>query len=572
MTATVINKRFNSLFRASILFICVFALIELAEYSIAGCFTNFHSLAAMQLVSPILTFLTFVSIMLTSGTMTLYSYAVSRADRYEANGLYSQGVIMCVVVGLIISFAMMVLPNFTAIWPPVTPEILDEAHNYLGGIIPRPLFYFLDYLLMGILMTEGKNGLCIKSAIVQLILNIVLGVILCRAWGIYGLSMAATISVASSALVKAKYLFDQDCPLKFRFCVKPRQICRSFGFGVYSALQPLMQTLMIIATTEYILQNFNADTLVIYSIVLKITALGTSISDAVTEAMQPMVCVYHAEGNYVGVDKVMRRSMKSGLMAELCLMLALLISAPFLPELFGVTEAEMAYKTSYAVCLSLLGLPLFLFVHVNIYCYIYTERRQYALLLQPLLIFAAPVVSMTLLGTALGESGLWLYLFVSCALVALVNFILTWFVSWKTNGVYKGIWLPNTKKMTRQLAYDCIGTAAEVTKISRQAQRDLAAWKVPPNKRNKAAVLIEDMGILSADNSTTHAMPLEITLTYEHDSLELIVRSIGLSHDITDEDISPLSFRQYFLTQMVTAVDKENYLLMGKENRTVIKI
>ena len=572
MTNTVINTHFNSLFRASILFVCVFALMEFAEYAIAGRFIGCYSLAGMQLVSPTLTFFTFVSIMLTSGTMTLYSYAVGRADRYDANGWYSQGVIMCVIVGLIISVGMMALTNFMTAWPDIPQETLSYAYGYYMGIVPRPLFYFLDYLLMGVLMTEGKSSLCVKSAVVQLFLNIVLGILLCQTWDIYGLSLAATISIVVSVMIKATYLLDKTCPLKFRFHIKPSELSRVCGFSLYSALQPLMQMLMIIVTTKYILQNFGAETLVIYSIVLKIIALGTSISDAVTEAMQPMVCVYHAEGNYVGVHKIMRHSMRTGLKAELCLMLILLIGSPFLPGLFGVTEPEMVGETTYAICLCLLSLPLFLFVHVNTYCYIYTERRQYALLLQPILIFVAPVASMMLLGAAAVQDRLWFYATLAYALAALTNIIMTLVVTRQSNGTYSGLWLSDTKKMARQLAYDCMSSATEITKISQQAQRDLTALGVSSGKTNKVAVLIEDMGLLSADNSTRCPMPIEVTLICDGDSPKLIMRSIGQTHDVTDDDMQPLSFRQYFTSQMITALDKENYLLLGKENRTVIKI
>lgn len=574
MTTAVINRHFNSLFRASILFICVFALMELAEYTIAGHFTDCYSLAGMQLISPTLTFLTFVSIMLTSGTITLYSYSVGHADRYGANGWYSQGVIMCVTVGLITSVVMLALTNFITELPNINQETFDYANEYYMGIVPRPLFYFLDYLMMGVLMIEGKNSLCVKSAAVQLFFNIFLGVVLCREWGIYGLSLAATISITISLLIKFAYWFDPACPLKFRFHLKPGEISRIFGFSIHSALQPLMQMMMTIVTTQYILAEFSAETLVIYSIVLRIIALGTSISDAVTEAMQPIVCLYHAEGNYVGVNKVMRHSMRTGLKAELYLIFVLFIGSPFLPAMFGVTEPEMVSETTYAICLGLLSLPLFLFVHINTYCYIYTERRQYALLLQPILIFAAPVVSMLLLGTTAGESGLWFYSNLACVSTALVNIIMVMVVTRHTHGAYSGLWLSDTKKTARQLAYDCLGTAAEVTKISRQVQQDLAAWGVSHNKINKAAVLIEDMGLLSADNNAAKPSSLEITLTYDaaDDSLKLIMRSIGHDYDVTDEDIAPLSFRQYFTAQMVTALEKENYLLVGNENRTVIII
>lgn len=569
ISTTVIKRRFNSLFRAAILFICVFSLMELAEYVIAGRIVGSGVLASMTMVSPLLTFLTFVSIMITSGTVTLYSYDVGNSDRDNANSRYSQGVILALGSGLLLSLLLYFFRDFLFLGWEVDANLLREAQAYYNGIILRPAFYFLDYLLMGLLMVEGESKLCVKAAVVQLVLNIILGVIWCDDWEIEGLSSATTVSIAISTLIKASYLWRANCPLQFHCDLSRWSIKTVFGYSLFSALQPLMQMLMIISANNFILDNFNEETLVIYSVVLRIWGLGTSISDTITEAIQPMVCLYHAEDNLVGIKKIMRYGLQKGLVALGLLTVLTLLVSPSIPHFFGIDDLVASRETTLAVCLCLTGLPVFLFVHLLTYYYIYTNRRRYAAILQPALLFVGPLSGIVVLSSVWGKIGLWLgatfgVLFALTVLLLLVKFV-------SGRGQEAGILLLNREKVQRQKSYDFLSSTLSVVNASQQVQQDLEAEHIPRDKVNKIILAVEEWGLAAAD-AKSKPVPVEVTVCLENGSVRLIVRHDGISKDFSDNNDIPYSFRQYFIAQMVEVLDKESYLLLGKENRTILRI
>jgi len=562
---TVLQNRFNSLFKSALLFICVFTAMEFAEYVIAGTMCDYDSLAGMAVVSPLLTFMTFVSIMITSGTITLYSYNVGRADRLTANRYFSQGIILCLFLGILLTVLLIVFDNAILSFWKISGEYLDSARSYYWGIVFRPVVYFLDYLLMGVLMTEGEGKLCVRAALIQAVLTILLGVVLCPFLDVMGLSLASTVAIAVSTAVKASFLRCENCPLEFKPYISWLSVFAVFKRSLFPALQPLMQSLFIIFANEYILNNYGPETLVIYTVVLRVIALGTSISDAVTEAMQPMMCVYMAEDNLAGIKRTMDHCLAQGLRVLFILMAVLLIASPWLPMLFGIREGEFLREAQEAVRLCLLTLPFFLWAHLHIYAYIYTDRSKYALLFLPLLFFFGSAFGVFFLTHRLGETGLWLANAWGAVVTCLAIWLIALFLSCRAKNRCCGALLLYKKRFLSQLVYDFVSTPEEAVAVSQKITDDLTARNIPAKKITKVALLAEEMGLIN-DNRTA----VEVTIEPGQDKVKFIARSNGKHFDASDEGLEPQSFRQFFLAEVMAHLDKESYLQLGEENRIIV--
>ena len=81
------------------------------------------------------------------------------------------------------------------------------------------------------------------------------------------------------------------------------------------------------------------------------------------------------------------------------------------------------------------------------------------------------------------------------------------------------------------------------------------------------------MGLDAVERANLKSFNIEVTITREIDGhVELIVRDNGELVDVTNEDEAPKSFRMYVVSQVASNMPYKSYILIGGENKTVLKI
>lgn len=83
-------------------------ILFMADFIVAGHFLGKDALAGLTLANPMITFLTFSNIILPAGTAAAIAYLRGRGDKDRANGLFSQGLILTVVLGLLFSVVLFI--------------------------------------------------------------------------------------------------------------------------------------------------------------------------------------------------------------------------------------------------------------------------------------------------------------------------------------------------------------------------------------------------------------------------------------------------------------------------------
>ena len=431
------------------------------------------------------------------------------------------------------------------------------AQDYLLGLAPRPPAYFLDYLLPCVLMIEGESRLCIRAGLMQLVLFVLLSLCFCPLWGLLGVSLSGTVSLLVVVLLKYSRIRLRLPSPKFYFSLKRARTV--FSFSVPSALAPLFTMALTTFFTAYILREFDQETLVIYALILKLFTLGVSIADAVTEALQPMICLYYAEQNLVGVKRIMELALKWGLVLESLLLLVFLVFPEEMVDFLGINTPTDQEKN--AIMTALLGLPFFAYVHIFTYYYVYIHRRRYGVVLQALLLLVFPLTFMLSLSKISGSPGLWQGMVVApVALWLLLSVILG-----------RNLLLLDERRLSSQIAYDFSSDPREVVAASEAIRLELLKRGVTELKANRVALFVEELS-LEVGESTEKLVSIEATVEVQGQKVRLIIRDTGEHRDNTDANEAPLSFRNYFITQVATHIEKESYFLVGRFNRIVINI
>ncbi len=577
MTNTLVWHRFRSLLFASVILSGVDYVGGMMELIIGGSLLGSSAVAGLTLLAPVMPLMTFIGLLITSGSMTLYAYAGGRADEQEMNRIYSQAMALCVVVGLLISGLMFAAKDAILSYWDVSAEVAAYASAYYDGLAVRPPIHFTGMLLLSLLLAQSEVRRSVTAAGMQTLVSLAAGLILVPRIGILGLSLGTTLGYVADLLVKITFLFSAVCPVKLTVYLNPGKIIEVLRTSFGMALATFWIALLPFIMTSYLLSAFGEKVLVVFGVINSILCLAISTFQGLEAAMQPMICMYYSEGNLRGMEKTMKVSAASAAALGVGLSVVFLALSGVLPGLFGADTEETAALARTAM---MAALPFLMFRALGMtfssYC-AFTGKVMTAMVLQGLMHLAFPFGFAVLGGSLFGLTGVWLGLGLSGILVLAVEFLVSRLAVWK-NPRLEGILMMDRERYADQLSYDCLSVEHEVMATEHQVEKDLIALGLPADKCRMAGFYIEEMGMNAADRSEGRdPFELETTLIRDGETITLIVRDNGkvepgaLSADITNPDAGLESFRMYVVSQLASKLDYRSYIMIGGENRTAIR-
>ena len=572
MKTSVISERFKSILTAATFSMATSYLLVLSECIIAGNMIGEEAVAAIALVAPVIPFLQFIGEMIAAGTFALISYAGGKGDEEEINRLYSQAMTLAVAVGFVLTLLFVVFRVQILSYWDVSADLMTYADAYYAGVMIRPIIAFVELFLMPLLLIEGQERRNLVASAVKVTAGIALEIILCNSLGLFGISLATTISLALALLIEASYLFTKDCPLKYKFYLNFSKLRQVFILSICVAIPELFLTLLPFVVTSYLIANFNESIIAIFAMINTIINLAVAIFYGLDDVIQSMGCLYLGEKNVYGIKKVMNLCIKAAI-AECVLMAAILIIfAGKVALAFGINEPATFDLAVDAIRIySIFLIALFVTMTYAFY-YLYIERKFMSITLQFLLLFMFPVVCVYICGGIFGLNGVWLGLGLGILLEFPINLFMIHIISKNSDEKLKGLLLLEEDRMSRQVSYDILAAEQDVMNLVYKLEQDLSSWNLDSKTLHRIQFFIEELGLDAVERATNKAFNVEITITKEKDYIELIVRDNGELVDITNEDETPRSFRMYVVSQVASNMPYKSYILIGGENRTVLKI
>ena len=569
MKESVISQRFKSILGASTAAMGISYVLVLSECIIAGQLLGEEAVAAIALVAPLIPFLQFVGEMIASGTFALISYARGKGDSAEADALFSQAMILSVGAGLLLTVLLVAFREQILSYWDVDANLMEYASAYYAGVMVRPIIAFVQLFLMPLLLIEGEERLDFISSVVQLISGLVLEICLGQIWGLFGISLATTISLALAGTIEAGYLLSKHCQLHFCWHVSLAKVCEVFRLSFCFSLPSLLLTLLPFVITGYIIEHFDERFLVIFTMINTLLNLAVSLFYGIDDVIQAMVCIYLAEKNLAGVKKVMRLSFLAALAEGLAMGAILIAFGGQMPSLFGIDDPLLVPDAVLALRLYGIFTAFLLWEMTYAFYCTYIGEARASMLFLFLALFAFPVLSIWLLGGMFGLGGIWAGLGAGALLTLPVNFL---FVRWREkHGTGKGLLLLDSARLASQLSYDIKAVQEDVLGLVRQVEEDLAAWGLPEAKYRKAAFFVEELGMDTVERAAGNPLYLEVTLT-KGEPLEIIIRDNGECANIIDENERVSSFRMFIVSQTASRLPYASFVLAGGENRTVLYV
>ena len=549
MVQTVIGKRFRSVFVASLASMSISYVLILTDSIVAGQFVGEDAVAAMTLVSPLMTFVFFLSYMGADGLAMMFSYAKGHNDRAKANDLFGMGVIGSVALGVVLTIVFVAFDEkILSVWK-ISPELMTYALEYYHGLMFVPLPAILNIYFYTIYIAEGEEKICVQASAAMFVVNIVLDIVL-------GYKIGVVIGNLVSFLWHVPYLFSKKCQLKFVRYWNNREFAQGIFYSWYHSMDTLCLALLPLIFAEFTLRNFGEDYLIVVTVIINLISLLIAIYTGIVDCLQPMICQYHAENALHSVTKTMRLGISSTIAVTLAIIVFGMIFAEFLPGLFGVKHGEILYAD--CVLAARIFLPFTLFLGVVLMFanyYIYIERLNFGAVQKFLLLLILPSAGM--FAGMYGQWQMWLGVGLSFVVSLLLNKLLT------RNKF--GLMLIDPRKLSQQFSFDTEASKENFGALMSALEKYFSRTKFALGRKNFLTAAIAELFHAYAFRNEK-PFQLEISIIPTENAMTIIFRDNGTATSPLVGNLSPR------LRQIFDSVREKKYMIDGDENKLVVVV
>lgn len=288
----LILHKFISVFAVAAFGYLFSVFVSFFDSMVSGNLLSNEALNAVQIISPISSFISFVANLTGVGISTLYFTYLNKGENKRAKKLAGTGLIFTIVIGACTSLLLFLIMNPFINAYGLSEEAQIYARDYylwyiaLGFLIPLQN-YFYEFISMDYdnsLKLIGDLGLCI--------VKVVLSFVLIRIMGINGLGLATVCSYGFCLLVDCLHFFKKKNSIRFIFIPSFKDLWKGVQLSFGSAISYLLSAIVSTLVNLFITSLFGSSYLVIMTIIsfeIKLAGtlrkIPTSIKPSMTAAI-----------------------------------------------------------------------------------------------------------------------------------------------------------------------------------------------------------------------------------------------------------------------------------------------
>lgn len=520
----------------------------------AGNFLGDDALAALGVIATLVAVVEFVGSLISSGASICFSLEMGRADLRRAHEFVTQGLLTILVftvpLALFFKFGGSLIINFFGVAPSIGALIIE----YLNWFWVVPITEGTLILFQNFITAEGDTTRSWISfgvfAFVDLFgtyfaLKAGLGIAACAA--------AIVISEVLALAVLVTHLFSKSNTMRFPLHFSFRDVSTIVSASIGDAIARLCTALTMFALTKLVIMKSGSNHLAVMQLATLLWGLD-DLFNGFSAAMQPLLTVYHGEGNPCGVRAVMRSATLASLLVAGGMALALLIAPALAASAFGIADPALHSEATYVVRLGILLLPTIALAGIFNSYLMCIERSSLAVVISILSYCAFPIFG-AVIGASVSVSALYL----GFALGPLLGLLLGALVVFCVRGKASFPLLLDLTALAETASYTLKLSDEAVVKVSRKIG-DL-----------RASLLVEEALLAVRDRNLPRPVLAEVTIRGGEDP-RLILRDDGEIFDITDADAKITSLRGFVVASLMEKHLNRLNLITTGFNRNVFRI
>ena len=548
-------------------------LMLMVDTVLAGHSVGEAGISAMNIMTPVANLMQFTGTIIATGVSICYDEAMGRADKKRADKLFGMSLIVGVVSGLLLWLMMETGLDDYLLFLSLDAAPLDETELIMYAGEYYSIYRFVLMLepiiiILGIMVyTDGDENTSSADCMIKIFGNLIMSAIFTFVFGMgmMGLALGTLLADICSVVTLSTHFFRKSNSLFPRMHFSFRDLWDFVRLGFADSGLYLAWGLLLVALNKFTMETFGSDFLPVISMMISITELSM-IFDGVAEAVIPMVSVYHGEGNYQPIHKIMSSGVSVSLIEGAAFSVILLVFADYVPGIFGIDDPEILGACVNAVRISsatlIFSSLLYLFE-----TYYMTLGKSFVVVVSLFTRNLAFSVGLAvLLGSVLGIDGVaWGVSLAQPAAFVFCAVLLCAMYGRKNFPLY-------LEEQDYIADYDVLLTQENVMSTTDKAEKFMTARSVDSEVLHKIMLLIEETGMLIIERNPGKQILAEYTIELHADkSAQLTVRDNGEIFDMTDADIDIKSWRSYFLSRLLSNIKRKNLTTTGF-NRNIFTV
>ena len=542
-------------------------LMGLSDSVICGQIIGEEGLSVINLMQPVFNVVSFVALLVGTGTSVLYAMEMGRFDRRRASELLTQGLWSALGFGLLLTGALALSRNAATAAFGVSGAVLAGAREYWVWFLPCAVLEPLSFYFSSMCYADGDGRVCAGAYIAQLLGNCALSIPLTMRYGYTGCAIGTTVGHLMALCVLLMHLRREENSMAFVRHFSLADTGRICACALGDASIRLCQAGLTLMLNLYIISRFGVGRLPVLAAVLVVLGVSEAF-DGVATAAQPLASVYIGEGN----DRLTRRIMGLAARVSAAEGLVLTLLAVAFPQLVvsmvGITDPSLAEAARTAVRIVSLGLVGTAFVMLLNSYYTFCVREGLAVGVTALATFVLPVALAPAAGWLFGECGVWSALAASpYAAIGLVAV----YVAIRCGRRAFPLFLDRARIRASRV-YDLVLDTNAICDASATVGRFLGTRRgMDDRKSGLVSLLIEETLMLVKDRNAGRRTHAEISVDWSN-GITVVIRDDGKLFDITDADSTASSLRSYLVANLMVAIPARRNMTTTGFNRNMFKL
>lgn len=558
-------SKFKGLLFAGSFTVLASYVVRLTDSIVSGNLIGADALAGINLVSPILAAVSFLAGLISTGMATNYSLAMGRLEKDRSRQFFMQALWSVAIFGGTLALAILFGRNAFLSYLGADGAATAYAADYMKWVWPVAVIEGLQTLLISLGYADGDSKLCTTSYAVVFVLNLAVSVVSVKlGMGTSGCALASVVSETAGCLVMSVHFLKKTNTFRpvRHFAMMDSWRIATASFGDAAAF--LCDALLFLFLNKFVIANFGSGVLPIVGVV---TALWGFLEffNGIGVAVQPIVTVYHGEGNAKSVRSVMNAAMWTAVIEGAAFMLFFGVFPELALKMVGVTEPELVREGCLAVRLMCAGFVALAFAGLFNSYYMFVERPLLAGVVTFSCYLFMPVACIAV-GSIFGVSGIWAGIgvgpFAGCAFSSV--FLIA------VDGVAMFPLLLKRDREAKMHIFDIELTDFGIVEVSRQVAGMMTKAAIPESIIMRASLMVEEVLMVVKDRNKGRHVLGEVTLDL-NDGITLTMRDDGEIFDITDSDQQISSLRSFLVASVMERQTGRINLVTTGFNRNVFR-
>ena len=559
------TEKFKSFLLAGTFTAFVGYVNRLSDSVIIGHVIGEDALAGLNMVTPILSVVTFFAFVIALGTSTNYMIWLGRLDRSRARGFFMQGLWLALMVGGALALAMRFGGDLYFSSLSGSEYVEMYARQYLDWAWPIGLTECLMMLLAVFCCADGDIRFCSVVYGGVFAVNVIASYSAVRlGMGASGCALGTVVAETLGILALCGHFFrkvNTFRPVR-HFSLSDSYYVFRASFGDAAAF--LCDAVLFFALNKLVIAKFDSDMLPVAGVAIVVWSF-LEIFNGVGVAVQPLVTVYWGERNTRAIRKVMQAAIVAAAAEGLLLAAVLLVGrGSVVIRLLGVEGLdypELLDAVQSCIVLMCGGfLPLAIAGLFNSY-FLFIERPWISLCTTVLCYLLMPVACI-LVGAQFGLNGVWAGLGAG-PLLGVLAMAAAMLLKCGRHGF--PMLLPRGREAKIRM-FDLVLAEQEIVRVSQEV-----AEALPESVAQRAALMVEEVFMTVRErNPNRRRLIGEVTLDL-NDGIVMTLRDDGIIFDITDADAKVSSLRTYLVASVMERHRDRINLVTAGFNRNVFR-